>query len=276
MEQYTRIAYAHAKSLTLHYSSSFGLSSRLFAREIQPHIYAIYGLVRIADEIVDTYTGHDARELLDSLEAETYAAIARGYSPNPIVHAFALSAATYDITRALIAPFFQSMRMDLSPQTYDTKRYHEYIHGSAEVVGLMCLKIFCSNDNTLYKKLQSGAEALGSAYQKVNFLRDMSEDYEQLGRTYFPGVEFTTFDEPHKTAIIRDIDADFARALPAILRLPRSCRAAVETSYRYYSELLEKLRAAPAELITQQRIRIPNTRKVQLFASALIKQRFQP
>ncbi len=274
MEQYTTIAYAHARSLTLHYSSSFGLSSRLFAREIQKHIYAIYGLVRIADEIVDTYKSTDATQLLNSLEEETYQSIHRHFSTNPIVHAFALTAREYGINRALIAPFFKSMRMDTETHIFDTKKYNDYIHGSAEVVGLMCLKVFCGGDNKNYKKLESGAEALGSAYQKVNFLRDLAEDYHELGRIYFPGITFEKFNDDSKQAIIHDIEKDFAHALPDIKRLPVSCRGAVETSYIYYSELLQKLKSTPAETIKKTRARIPTARKLQLFSKAAFKQSF--
>ncbi len=274
MDAYTDIAYDHAKSLTLHYSSSFGLSSRLFARDIQPHIYAIYGFVRVADEIVDTYKGIDADTLLDSFEQETYAAIARRYSTNPIVHAFALTAETYGITRTIIAPFFQSMRMDLQPRTYDDISYATYIHGSAEVVGLMCLKVFCEGDEHLYDTLRSGAASLGAAYQKVNFLRDVREDYEELGRLYFPGLTFETLDDTAKRAIVKDIEHDFASALPAIKRLPVSCRAAVETSYIYYTELLQKLKDTSAARIKRQRIRITAIRKLQLYLGAVMKHRF--
>ena len=274
MDTYTTIAYAHARSLTLHYSTSFGMSSRLFAAHIQPHIYAIYGLVRIADEIVDTYKGADAALLLNDLETETYAAIDRSYSTNPIVHAYALTAKAYDIDQTIIAPFFASMRMDLDPRVYTDESYATYIHGSAEVVGLMCLKVFCNGDSTQYKKLRPGAEALGAAYQKVNFLRDMREDYEALGRVYFPGVDFDSFGESDKQRIVSDIERDFAKALPAITQLPASCRAAVDTSYLYYSELLQTLKMTSADTIKHTRIRVPTLRKLQLFARAAIKQRF--
>lgn len=275
MDKYADISYAHARSLTLHYSSSFGLSSRLFAREMQKHIYAIYGLVRIADEIVDTYRGTDSKALLNALETETYDAINRQFSTNPIVHAFALTAHAYGINRPIIAPFFKSMHMDTEALVFDQKTYNEYIHGSAEVVGLMCLKVFCGGNAKEYKKLESGAEALGSAYQKINFLRDLAEDHTQLGRIYFPGITFESFNDTSKQAIISDIEKDFAHALPDLKRLPRTCRGAVETSYVYYSELLQKLKATPVETIKIRRIRVSTARKLQLFSRAAIKQGIQ-
>lgn len=273
MDEYTAIAYRHARSLTLHYSSSFGLASRLFDRKLQPHIYAIYGLVRIADEIVDTYRGADAQKLLDDLETETYAAIERQYSVNPIVHAFALTAKTYGIDSVLISPFFNSMRYDLRPQTYDESLYHEYIYGSAEVVGLMCLRVFCEGNDEQYTSLEPGARSLGAAYQKVNFLRDIKEDFQTLNRQYFPDLPSGMLDEKGKQAIVIDIEKDFAHAAPYIDRLPLSCREAVRVSYTYYSKLLAKLKAAPVETIKTTRIRIPTHQKLEIFARAAARQK---
>jgi len=272
MDKYTEISYRHARSLTLHYSSSFGLASRLFDRRIRPHIYAVYGLVRIADEIVDTYRGDDSTELLDSLEAETYAAIKRGYSVNPIVHAFALTASAYHIDISIIAPFFKSMRLDLTPHTYTPKLYKEYIHGSAEVVGLMCLRVFCEGDDAQYEARKDGARALGAAYQKVNFLRDVAEDYGTLNRQYFPEVDRNGLDDTSKQAVIADIERDFARALKDIERLPHTCKSAVKVSYTYYSELLAKLKETPAATIRTTRVRISDARKMQIFAKAIARQ----
>lgn len=271
MELYTRVAYANSRQLTLSYSTSFGLSSRLFARDIQPHIYAIYGLVRIADEIVDTYKGTNSLQLLDELEQTTYEAIENGYSTNPIVHAFALTAARYDIDDKLVAPFFQSMRMDLKPRDYSDKDYKKYIHGSAEVVGLMCLKVFCGGNPADYNRLEKGAAALGAAYQKVNFLRDMSADYKELGRLYFPGKQFDSFNDDDKKDIIDDIKADFALALPSLHQLPTSCKKATMMSYVYYMELLKKLEATPASVIKTTRIRVPNQRKLLLLVKTALK-----
>ena len=264
MDLYTRVAYENSRHLTLRYSTSFGISSRFFGEDIRSDIYAIYGLVRIADEIVDTYKGTDARAQLDDFERQTYASLASGYSTNLIIHAFAQSARKYDITKTLIAPFFESMRMDLSPQTYRTKDYERYIHGSAEVVGLMCLKVFVAGDKKAYDELSPGASSLGAAYQKVNFLRDMAADYKELGRLYFPGVSFETFDEAAKNAIILDIRNDFKHALASLRKLPVSSRKATMMSYTYYTELLNRLERTPAETIKQRRIRVPSRRKFTL------------
>lgn len=270
MELYTRVAYENSRHLTLRYSTSFGISSRFFSKAIQPHIYAIYGMVRIADEIVDTYKGPGARKLLDEFESDTYAALASGYSTDLIIHAFAQTARRFGITKSLIGPFFDSMRMDLSPQTYHTKDYQRYIHGSAEVVGLMCLMVFVEGNKTKYDELSPGAAALGAAYQKVNFLRDMASDYKDLGRLYFPGVSFEEFDEAAKNIIIADIKNDFSHALESLRRLPVSSRKATMMSYIYYKELLERLERTPTEIIKQQRIRVPSRRKFTLMIRTVV------
>lgn len=272
MELYNEVAYANAKQLTLRYSTSFGISSRFFSKQIQPHIYAVYGLVRIADEIVDTYKGKNALQLLDNLEQTTYDAIKSSYSTNPIVHAFALTARIFGIDRTLIAPFFYSMRMDLKPQNYSPENYKKYIHGSAEVVGLMCLRVFCNGNSTKYNQLAPGAAALGSAYQKVNFLRDLAADYKVLGRLYFPGLTLDTFDDAAKMQIIEDIKNDFTLALPSLRRLPASCRKATLISYVYYNDLLQKLEQTPAATIKTTRIRVPSRRKIGLMIRTLVRE----
>lgn len=270
MDLYADVAYRSSRLLTLAYSSSFGLSSRLFARPLRAHIYAVYGLVRIADEIVDTYTGPEAGALLDRLEDDVRHAIKRGYDPSPVVHAFALTARTYGIGDDLTHPFFHSMRIDLQPQTYDESLYRDYIHGSAEVVGLMCLRVFCDGDDATYRALAPGAAALGAAYQKINFLRDLADDHARLGRVYFPGVAFDTFDDQAKQAIVRDITKDFTLARAALVRLPRSSRVAVTTSYVYYAALLDKLARTPAAVIKQRRIRLPDTLKLLLLIKVIV------
>ena len=261
MDLYNSVSYDNSRSLALSYSTSFGLSSRLFGSKVKPHIYAIYGLVRIADEIVDTYKGPDSGKLLDDLEASTYDAMKSGYSTNPIVHAFALTAREYKIDQPLIAPFFASMRMDLNPQNYDERNYKKYIYGSAEVVGLMCLRVFCEGDMAKYDRLKNGASALGAAYQKVNFLRDMSSDYKELGRLYFPGVTFDDFDESAKKAIIDDIEKDFSMAYSSLRQLPRTARAATVLSYEYYNELLKKLKRTRTDNIKKSRVRVSDYKK---------------
>ncbi len=246
------------------YSSSFGIASRLFAKPVRLHMYNVYGLTRLADEIVDTYRGAHAEQLLDELEAETHRALERGYSANPIVHAFQDTARTFGFERELLQAFFSSMRTDLRQHTFTKAEYRVYIHGSAEVVGLMCLHVFCASDQAQYRELQAGASRLGAAYQKVNFLRDIATDYRELGRMYFPGIDFDTMTEADKAAIVTDIEADFAIAEPALQRLPPSAQRAVRASYRYYSALLAKLKATPIEQIKTHRIRISNVRKLRL------------
>jgi phytoene synthase len=275
MEVYTRTAEQMSRVLTNNYSTSFGLATRLFGLEIRTHIYNVYGLVRLADEIVDTYTGSDAAQLLNDLQSETYAAIPRGYSTNPVVHAFAGTAKKFGIGAPLIDPFFESMRMDLQPKNYKTTDYERYIYGSAQVVGLMCLKVFCQGDAKQYKKLEPGAKALGGAFQKVNFLRDIADDHERLGRYYFPVGSFKDFDEETKLRIIADIDRDFTLAHTAILQLPPAARPAVMAAYTYYLRLHNKLRAAPADVIKKQRIRVSNSHKLAVFAGTLVSERLR-
>lgn len=271
MELYTRVAYQSSRALTLAYSSSFGISSRFFEKDIQPHIYAVYGLVRIADEIVDTYKGPDAGAQLDQLESDTFAAITSQYSANPIIHAFALTAKKYHIDAAIIEPFFASMRMDLSPQSYTGDLYQTYIHGSAEVVGLICLRVFCRGDQATYAELEPGACALGAAYQKVNFLRDLASDYKELGRLYFPDETFEAFDEDAKQRVITDITSDFALAKQSLVALPDSSQLAVKMSYVYYTELLRVLETTPVEIIKSKRVRVATPRKLWLLVRTVVQ-----
>lgn len=267
MELYNRTAALLAEALTKQYSTSFSMASTLFARDIRSDIYNIYGLVRIADEIVDTYDGPDQASLLNDLEQETYEAIKRGFSTNPIVQAFAATASKYGIDQHIIAPFFDSMRLDLQPQVYDAELLQTYIYGSAEVVGLMCLKVFCNGDDELYKDLAPGAKRLGAAYQKVNFLRDIADDYTVLRRYYFVGSSFDTLDESAKQAIINDITNDFDAAKPYVANLPVNARKAVTLSYSYYRELLKKLSDTPIEEIKQRRVRLSKSQKLALYAA---------
>lgn len=268
MDLYTDTSYALSKQLTLRYSTSFGKSSLLFRSDIQPHIFAIYGLVRIADEIVDTYQGANRAELLSSLEAETYEAITHAYSPNPIVHAFALTAKKYGITDTLIRPFFESMRLDITPKKFTKKLYDTYVYGSAQVIGLMCLHVFVEGDAVRFSQLEPGALALGAAYQKVNFLRDIASDFNERGRVYFPGVSFETFNENDKQKILDDIRADFIAAQPGVAALPISARRAVALSFAYYSELLRILEKTPIETLKTTRVRVPAIKKLLLGITA--------
>jgi phytoene synthase len=269
MELYTKTSYQLARTLTLNYSTSFGKSSKLFSKDIRNHIYAVYGLVRVADEIVDTYQGKDMAQLLDELEAHTLLSLKTGFSPNPLVHAFAITAQKHGIKKELIQPFFKSMQMDLESRDYTQKEYETYIYGSAEVIGLMCLKVFC--DEKQYTKLEDGARALGSAYQKVNFLRDIKSDYEERGRVYFPGISFDSFNDLQKSAIIADIKKDFKKAQTSITKLPNNSKKAVSLSFSYYSELLKKLENTSADTIKETRIRVSRPKKLQLLAKTHLK-----
>jgi phytoene synthase len=272
MDLYTAVSYKLSRQLTLKYSTSFGISSLLFGRTVRRHIFAIYGLARIADEVVDTYRGVDALSVLDSLESNTLSALKSGYSTNPIIHSFAVTAIEYDIKDDLIAPFFASMRIDATPNGYSQDMYKEYIHGSAEVIGLMCLRVFCNNNQAQYKKLEQGAAALGAAYQKVNFLRDLAADYKELGRVYFPGVTFESFDIKTKQKIIRDIESDLKKADKAIRQLPRSSRVAVQVSRAYYGALLGRLENASAEHIKKSRIRVSDIKKSALLVAVVARE----
>ncbi len=271
MELYRTVSYDLSRRLTKAYSTSFSMSSRLFAKSIRPDIYAIYGLVRIADEIVDSYDGSDDEKhiLLDGLEQETYLAVDRQYSANPIVHAFALTAKGCSIDQTLIAPFFASMRMDIGRQ-YRPENYQEYIYGSAEVVGLMCLKVFCDGDDEQYHRLEPGARKLGSAYQKVNFLRDFAADYIQLERVYFPGVEFASFSDEQKREIEREIVSEFAEADDYIAKLPIVARRAVRASWAYYYELLKSIQKTTVTDLRLSRVRVNNGRKLWLLVKVYL------
>jgi phytoene synthase len=271
VDLYTKVAFQNARSLTNAYSSSFSLSSRLFSKEIRHHIYAIYGLARIADEIVDTYREGNAERKLNDLEVETYHAIEDGYSTNLIVHAFAYTAQFCDMPKDIVQAFFTSMRMDLKPQNYTKELYQKYIYGSAEVIGLMCLRVFCEGDVATYKELAPGAQKLGSAYQKVNFLRDISADYKELGRLYFPGLSYGKFSEADKRKLIQEITKEFNEAEISIRQLPKNGRAAVTASYIYYRTLLSKLEAASVADIKNSRIRINNAKKMAILSYVYIK-----
>lgn len=274
MDQYGQVAGQVARLVTNSYSTSFGTATKLFPRAIRQDIYNIYGLVRIADEIVDTYLGSDSAQQLANLEQETYRALNSGYSANLIVHAFVQTARRYHIGQDLIKPFFYSMHLDTSPQHYTPELYAQYIDGSAEVVGLMCLKVFVATEAE-YQHLEPGARALGAAFQKVNFLRDLAADQANLERYYFPGSSFTSFDDNVKADIVRDIEADFAVAKQAIPQLPASARPAVSTAYRYFERLLAKLKAAPAAELLQKRVRLNNAVKLSLLSRTLVQNAFR-
>jgi phytoene/squalene synthetase len=268
---YDKVCFRISRDITGRYSTSFSMGTRLLSAEVRPNIYAIYGFVRLADEIVDSFHDQDKSSLLSQFRQETFEAIDRGFSLNPILQSFQQVVNRYGIALEFIEAFFTSMEMDLEPSLYDDHRYQEYIYGSAEVVGLMCLQVFCNGDPKLFSSLKAPARALGSAFQKVNFLRDMQADYYHLGRTYFPGVDFSKFNDADKRTIEEEIAAEFREALAGIRRLPDCCRLGVYAAYSYYWALFNKIRRAPAPRIQQERIRIPNSRKLLLTTSALLR-----
>lgn len=255
-----------SKLITQRYSTSFTLGIKTLHKKFHLPIYAIYGFVRYADEIVDTFHDKDKQALLDSFRKDTYQAIADGISLNPVLHSFQLMVNKYQIEQPLIDAFLASMEMDLDFTTYNDSKYKEYIYGSAEVVGLMCLKVFCEGDTLEFKKLQGAACKLGSAFQKVNFLRDLKSDFEDRGRVYFPGVDFEKFNNRVKKEIETDIEKDFNDALEGIHQLPKGAMLGVKIAYLYYQKLFHKIKRLPPEVITRQRIRIPNIRKMALLA----------
>lgn len=265
-ELFNQTALECSKLITQRYSTSFTLGIRTLDKKFHLPIYAIYGFVRYADEIVDTFHDKDKQALLDSFREDTYQAITDGISMNPVLHSFQLMVNKYQIERELIDAFLASMEMDLDFTIYNDSKYKEYIYGSAEVVGLMCLKVFCEGDTSKYEKLRGAACKLGAAFQKVNFLRDLKSDYEDRGRVYFPGVDFKKFNATVKIEIESDIEKDFSEALDGIHRLPKGAMLGVKIAYLYYQKLFDKIKRLPPEVITRQRIRIPNIRKIALLA----------
>lgn len=256
---------------TKRYSTSFSLGIRMLSQEIQKPIYAIYGFVRFADEIVDTFHDFDKAALLEDFRAQTYTAIAQGISLNPILNSFQWAVNHYKIPHELIETFLESMEMDLNKQAYDEDQYKKYILGSAEVVGLMCLKVFVAGDETEYLRLKPAAMKLGSAFQKINFLRDLNADYKALGRVYFPGIDMNEFNATVKHDIERDIEADFHAGYLGILELPKKARFGVYLAYIYYYKLFAKIKQTPAKVILNERVRIPNNRKVGLLLSSYVR-----
>lgn len=266
-----KVSQGCSRITTEEYSSSFSSAIRLLHKDLRHPIYNIYGFVRFADEIVDTFHDYDKAALLQQFKKETFEALERGLSLNPILHSFQITVNQYHIDHALIHAFFRSMEMDLHRQWYDTAGYDEYIYGSAEVVGLMCLYIFCDGNQAMYAKLKSSAQALGAAFQKVNFLRDVKADFDGLNRVYFPGVDFMNFTPRMKKEIEEEIAADFARALPGILQLPLKARFGVYVAYKYYLSLFDRIRKVAPARIMKERVRIPNYRKAMILMRAGVK-----
>ncbi len=257
-----------SKETTERYSTSFSSAIKLLHQDLRGPIFNIYGFVRFADEIVDTFHQFNKAELLIEFKKDTYLAIERGISLNPILHSFQLTVNKFGISHELIEAFFVSMEMDLDKTSYNSQGYKQYIYGSAEVVGLMCLYVFCEGDQTRYDELKPGAQSLGAAFQKVNFLRDVKADYEQLSRTYFPEVDFNNFTPSMKKQIEEDITIDFTAAYDAILNLPVKARFGVYVAYKYYLSLFKKIKKSNPSNILEQRIRIPNYGKAFIVAKA--------
>lgn len=257
-------AFECSKLITQRYSTSFTLGIRTLHKKFHLPIYAVYGFVRYADEIVDTFHDKDKKGLLATFKEDTYKAIVEGISLNPVLHAFQITVNKYSIEKALIEAFLNSMEMDLDHKNYNDSKYKEYIFGSAEVVGLMCLRVFCEGDSLLYDQLKGPACKLGAAFQKVNFLRDLKSDFEERGRVYFPGVDFHTFNQSTKADIENDIEQDFKEALEGINQLPKSAMLGVKIAYLYYIKLFYKIKGLSPDIITKKRIRIPNSKKLTL------------
>ncbi|GAA4448401.1 phytoene/squalene synthase family protein [Rurimicrobium arvi] len=260
-----------SKTITRSYSTSFSLGIHCLHSRFHAPICNIYGFVRVADEIVDSFHGYPKKELLQEFRSETYTALERGISTNPVLNSFQAVVNQYGIETDLIDCFLDSMEMDLDRVEHNTASYKQYILGSAEVVGLMCLRVFTENDAALYERLKPSAMRLGAAFQKVNFLRDLRADYKELGRTYFPMVDFNAFSEAEKVAIEREIEADFDAALEGIRQLPASSRFGVYVAFVYYKALFSKIKSLSFHSIMRERIRINNYRKVSLLAGSYVK-----
>jgi phytoene/squalene synthetase len=270
-EIFNKVSQLCSKTVTHRYSTSFSLGIRLMKKKFRNPIYAVYGFVRLADEIVDTFHKHNKEKLLKRLKQDVDQALEDKISLNPILHNFQQVAQIYNINNELIDKFISSMEMDLHKTQYSQKGYEEYIYGSAEAVGLMCLKIFCDGDKNLYNELKDTARKLGSAYQKVNFLRDLNHDYKELGRIYFPDIDINRFNHGVKRTIILDIQNDFNTGYKGIKKLPGSAKLGVYLSFVYYTELLKKISRTSPEKLLQKRIRLSNAYKYVLFIYAIIK-----
>ncbi|MDR6942668.1 phytoene/squalene synthase family protein [Mucilaginibacter pocheonensis] len=273
MNLYDETCFECSKLITNKYSTSFSLGIKAFDKGYRYPIYAIYGFVRYADEIVDTFHEFDKAQLISDFKNETFKAIQERISLNPVIHAFQQVVNTYGIGLELIDAFLSSMEMDLDKKTFDRTCFTTYIYGSAEAIGLMCLRVFTGNDDKQYQLLLPKARSLGAAFQKVNFLRDVKADYQERGRTYFPDIDFNNFTEHDKQAIEADIKKDFDQAFEGIKSLPDGTRLGVYIAYVYYLQLFKKISYTPANVILQKRIRISDTRKMGLYVKAVLQQK---
>lgn len=268
---FDEVAFECSQKVTNGYSTSFSSAVRMLAPSIRPAIHSIYGFVRFADEVVDTFHDKDKKLLLDKFEWDLYQAIEMGISLNPILHSFQKTIKEYNIDIELVDAFLKSMRMDIEKKDYKTKEeYQEYIYGSADVVGLMCLKVFVDGSDEEYQKLKPTAMKLGSAFQKVNFLRDLKNDAEILERSYFPEVDLKNLSPEVKTKIVSEIKADFDAAYEGIKQLPASSKFGVYTAYRYYKQLLKKLQKTPSNKLMETRIRVSDYHKYGLLMQSYL------
>jgi len=264
LDLFSTTTFKCSKLITQHYSTSFTLGIKTLDKALHYPIYGIYAYVRYADEIVDTFHDYDKKGLLERFKQDTYLAIDEGISLNPIIHSFQETVNKYGIEKELIDAFLRSMEMDLYEESYSDQLYEEYIYGSAEVVGLMCLHVFCNGNQEEYERLKAPAKKLGAAFQKVNFIRDIKSDFKERGRVYFPGVDFESFSVKDKKLIEDDIKKDFDEAYQGILKLPKGARLGVYIAYIYYLKLFKKITKLPASRILSERIRIPDVNKIAL------------
>lgn len=274
MKLYDKTCNECSQLITQRYSTSFSTGIRVFDCKFRAPIYAIYGFVRFADEIVDTFHGFHKEALLLRFKADTYQAIEEQISLNPVLHAFQEVVNKYNIEKELIEAFLGSMEMDLHRQNYQDQMYRQYIYGSAEVVGLMCLRVFTEGDIKMYDHLKASARSLGSAFQKINFLRDMKSDFDERGRVYFPGINFSNFTNKDKQLIEADIKADFDHGYAGIVQLPKGARFGVYLAYVYYINLFKKIKRATASKVTKERIRVNDGKKMYLLFSSAVKNAF--
>jgi phytoene/squalene synthetase len=274
IELYNKTSDEITRLTTHRYSTSFTLGIKAFHKPVRRHIYAIYAWSRYTDEIVDTFlekSVEERRAMLHAYKEATYQGIRSGLSPFPVIHAFQQTVNEFQISMDLVNAFFNSMEMDLENAEHSSTTYDEYIYGSAEVIGLMCLKVFVKGDDAEYERLKEPARKLGAAFQKVNFLRDMKSDFEDRGRVYFPQVNFTTFDRAAKSTIEADIEKDFHEAYAGVIQLPADARKGVYLAYKYYYSLFSKIKRANPARIQVERMRIPNYRKLVILMQSMLR-----
>ncbi len=268
---FDKVSIRCSRLTTRAYSTSFSLGIRCLAKELRDPIYSIYGFVRFADEVVDTFHDYDKATLLNRFREDTFAAINEKISLNPILNSFQITVNKYYIPADLIVQFLKSMEMDLTEKVHNTESFKDYILGSAEVVGLMCLRVFCKGDNAMYEHLKPYAMSLGSAFQKINFLRDLKDDYIDMGRNYFPGIELTEFNEKNKLTIEENIEYDFQEGFKGIKLLPHAARFGVYIAFVYYRALFKKIKNIAPEKVIKNRVRIHNRQKAILLAYSYLR-----